>query len=60
MKDRELTDIEINKIAEIAANKAFDKFHQAVGKSVLKKASWIFAGVLIALTVFLQGGGIAE
>ena len=59
MKDRELTDIEINKIAEIAANKAFDKFNQAVGKSVLKKASWIFAGVLIAVTVFLQGG-IAE
>ena len=59
MKDRELTDIEINKIAENAANKAFDKFHQAVGKSVLKKASWIFAGVLIAVTVFLQGG-IAE
>ena len=56
MKDRELTDIEMDKIAELAASKAFDKFHQAVGRSVIKKSAWLAAAVGAAVLVFLQEG----
>ena len=56
MKDRELTDIEMDKIAELAASKAFDKFHQAVGRSVIKKSAWLAAAVAAAGLVFLQEG----
>ena len=54
MKDRELTDVELDKIAELAASKAFDKFHQAVGRSVIKKSAWLAAAVAAAVLVFLQ------
>lgn len=56
MNDRELTDIEMDKIAELAASKAFDKFHQAVGRSVIKKSAWLAAAVAAAVLVFLQEG----
>ena len=56
MNDRKLTDAEIELIAEVAANKAFDKFHAAVGRSVLKKSAWVLSGVIIAVVVFLQDG----
>ena len=56
MKDRELTDIEMDKIAELAASKAFDKFHQAVGRSVIKKSAGLAAAVAAAVLVFLQEG----
>ena len=56
MKDRELTDIEMDKIAELAASKAFDQFHQAVGRSVIKKSAWLAAAVAAAVLVFLQEG----
>ena len=56
MKDRELTDIEKDKIAELAASKEFDKFHQAVGRSVIKKSAWLAAAVAAAVLVFLQEG----
>jgi len=56
MKDRELTDVELDKIAELAASKAFDKFHQAVGRSVIKKSAWLAAAVAAAVLVFLQEG----
>ena len=56
MENRPLTDAEMDKIAEMAANKAFDKFHAAVGRSVLKKSAWVLSGVIIAVVVFLQDG----
>jgi|TARA_B110000238_G_C15789905_1_gene295476 hypothetical protein len=56
MKDIELTEAQLDKIAELASQKSLQKFHQAVGKSVLKKASWILGGVIIAVTVFLSEG----
>jgi hypothetical protein len=56
MKDRELTDVELDKIAELAASKAFDKFHQAVGRSVIKKSAWLAAAVAAAVLVFVQEG----
>jgi|TARA_R110000744_G_scaffold160005_1_gene276217 hypothetical protein len=51
-----LTESEMDKIAEMAATKAFDKFHQAVGRSVIKKSAWLAAAVAAAILVFLQEG----
>ena len=55
MKDRELTDIEINKIAEIAANKAYQRFYSVVGESVVKKAVWILGAGAFAIWVYFSG-----
>jgi len=55
MKDRELTDIEINKIAEIAANKAYQRFYSVVGESVVKKAVWILGAGAFAIWVYFNG-----
>ena len=37
MNDRPLTDAEKDEIAELAANKAYDRFYLAVGKSITKR-----------------------
>ena len=49
MEDHKLTDAEKNEIAELAAQKAYEKFYQSVGQSVVKKAMWVIgAGVAFA------------
>ena len=55
MKDRELTDIEINKIAEIAANKAYQRFYSVVGERVVKEAVWILGAGAFAIWVYFNG-----
>ena len=55
MENRPLTDAEMDKIAEMAANKAFDKFHAAVGESVVKKAVWILGAGAFAIWVYFNG-----
>jgi hypothetical protein len=56
MKDIELTEAQLDKIAELASEKSMAKFHQAVGKSVIKKGFWLAAAVGVAILVFLQEG----
>ena len=56
MKDIELSDAQLDKIAELASEKSMAKFHQAVGKSVIKKGFWLAAAVGVAILVFLQEG----
>ena len=52
MNDRELTAVEKNEIAELAADKAYERFYLAVGKSVTKKILWITSAVLLASWLF--------
>ena len=40
MNERKLTEQEKDEIAELAAQKAYDRFYLAVGKSVTKKLMW--------------------
>ena len=56
MKDIELTEAQLDKIAELASKKSMAAFHQAVGRSVIKKSAWLAAAVAAAILVFLQEG----
>ena len=56
MKDIELSDAQLDKIAELASEKSMAAFHQAVGRSVIKKGAWLAAAVAAAVLVFLQEG----
>ena len=56
MKDIELSEAQLDKIAELASKKSMAAFHQAVGRSVIKKGVWLAAAVAAAILVFLQEG----
>jgi hypothetical protein len=48
---------EKDEIAELAANKAYERFYSSVGESVVKKVLWILgAGALAAWYLMSQGG----
>jgi hypothetical protein len=55
MNDRPLTDAEKDEIAELAANKAYDRFYLAVGKSITKRILWIIGAGAFAAWVYLNG-----
>ena len=56
MNDHKLTDQEKEQIAELAADKAYDRFYLAVGKSVTKKLMWIIGAGAAAIWLFIEGG----
>ena len=56
MADHKLTDQEKEQIAELAADKAYDRFYLAVGKSVTKKLMWIIGAGAAAIWLFMEGG----
>ena len=57
MDNRPLTDAEKNEIAELAADKAYERFYSAVGQSIVKKALWVLgAGAMAAWYLISQGG----
>ena len=53
----ELTDEQINHIAEKAAEVAFRKIYEQVGKSVVHKIYWLVGAGVIALMYWLAGNG---
>lgn len=57
MPDREmpLTDAQIEVIAERAAEVAFKKIYEEVGKSVLKKLAWLTGAAVLGLAFWLAG-----
>ena len=56
-----LTEADIDRIAEKAANRALEKVYAEVGKSVSKKLMWIMGVVSISLIVWLSSfGGITK
>lgn len=56
-KQVELTDDQIEAIAERAAEVAFEKIYQEVGKSVLKKLAWMAGAATVGLVMWLGGHG---
>ena len=56
MTDRPLTAAEKNEIAELAANKAYDRFYLAVGNSFTKKFLWIVGAGAAAIWMAIEGG----
>jgi len=53
----QLTDEQINHIAEKAAEVAFRKIYEQVGKSVVHKVYWLVGAGVIALMYWLAGNG---
>ena len=56
MSDPKLTELEKDEIAELAAQKAYDRFYLAVGKSVVKKLMWIVGASTFACWLYFQEG----
>ena len=56
MEDRALTAAEKDEIAELAANKAYDRFYLAVGKSFTKKFLWVVSAAIAAMWMAMEGG----
>lgn len=54
-KPVELTDEQIEHIAERAAEVALNKVYAEVGKSVLKKLAWLTGAAVIGLALWLAG-----
>ena len=55
MSDTKLTESEKDEIAELAAQKAYDRFYLAVGKSVTKKLMWIIGAGAFAAWLYFNG-----
>jgi hypothetical protein len=53
----QLTDAQIDEIAEKAAERAFQKIYQNVGKSVLTKLTWMVGAAVIGIFMWLGGHG---
>jgi hypothetical protein len=53
----QLTDEQIEKIAEKAAEVAFRKIYEQVGKSVIHKVYWLVGAAVIGLMYWLAGNG---
>jgi hypothetical protein len=54
-RDLPLTDEQIETIAERAAEVAFKKIYEEVGKSVLKKLAWLTGAAVIGIALWLAG-----
>lgn len=57
MRDRELplTDEQIEMIAERAAEVAFRKIYEEVGRNVLRKLAWLTGAAVIGIALWLAG-----
>ena len=53
----QLTDEQIDAIAERAAEVAFNRIYQEVGRSVVKKIFWIVGAGALGLMIWLAGNG---
>jgi hypothetical protein len=60
MDNQSLTDAEKNEIAELAADKAYERFYSAVGESIVKKALWVLGAGAIAAWYLISQGGIPK
>ena len=56
-KQIELTDDQIEAIAERAAEVAFKKIYEEVGRSVVKKIFWIVGAAALFMMMWLAGNG---
>ena len=55
---RELSQSELDDLAELAAKKALEKVYVEVGRSVLKKLAWLVGVVTVGLMLWLTGKGV--
>lgn len=60
MSIEELSEAQIDHIAERAADKALQKIYAEVGQNILKKMAWLVGLVVISLAMFLSGKGLLK
>lgn len=53
----QLSESQIDKIAEKAAEKALQKVYAQVGQSILRKLAWLVGLVFISAALYLAGKG---
>ena len=53
-----MTDLEIDMIAERAAEKAIVKVYEQIGRSVAEKVFWFIGVVVVGMLVLVSGKGI--
>jgi hypothetical protein len=53
-----LTDLEVDAIAERAAEKAIVKVYEQIGRSVAEKVFWFIGVVVVGMLVLVSGKGI--
>ena len=53
-----LTDLEIDAIAERAAQKAIVKVYEQIGRSVAEKVFWFIGVVVVGMLILVSGKGI--
>lgn len=56
-KTVELSDDQIERIAERAAEVALSKVYQQIGKSVVQKILWVIGAASLALFAWMNGNG---
>ena len=57
MEKLPLTDEQIEAIAERAAEVAFKKIYEEVGKSIIKKAFWVVGAAVVAALMWMGSTG---
>lgn len=57
MSGPELTEEQIEAIAERAANKALEKVYAQIGRSVVTKFLWALGAATLAILAWLKGSG---
>jgi hypothetical protein len=60
VSESELSEAQIEAIAERAATKALEKIYAEVGQSVLKKLAWLAGLVVVGLFIWLGGKGFVK
>ena len=55
MDNRPLTENEKQEIAEMATDRAYQRFYAVVGESVVKKILWVLSAGAIACLVYFNG-----
>lgn len=55
-KEVQLTDEQIEAIAERAAEVAFEKIYKEVGKSVLTRLAWMTGAAVVGFFIWVGGG----
>lgn len=52
-----LSEEEIDKIVEKALDKAVEKMYLEVGRSIIKRGLWVIGSAVVAIAIWLAGGG---
>jgi hypothetical protein len=55
-----LTEAEMDAIAERAADRAIRKMYESIGKSVAQKIYWAIGIVVVGMVILLAGTGVKQ